>query len=62
LRELREWFVEVLEATNDVAKTGSGPEVLLLQTELFADCRTHVDKRMAIEDLMDDAAAPPSRG
>jgi hypothetical protein len=33
----REWLVEALEPPDDIGQTGSRPEVLLLQTQLFTD-------------------------
>ena len=32
-----EWFVETLEPPNDISQTCSRPEVLLLETQFFAD-------------------------
>jgi hypothetical protein len=34
-----EWFVEALEPPDDIGQTSSRPEVLLLQTQLFTDCK-----------------------
>ncbi len=36
-RELSERLAQVLEATEDVGKGSSGPEVLLLETQLLSD-------------------------
>ena len=33
----REWLVEALEPPDDIGQTGSGPKVLLLQTQLLTD-------------------------
>ena len=38
--QVRDLLASVLEPANDVSERRRGPEVLLLETKLFSDCRT----------------------
>ena len=50
VREFGERLVDVLESAHDIRKTRSGPEVLLLQTELLTDCTEIMSPRYKAAD------------